>query len=318
MAGPKTDSYANEPIHFSEAYRRAKRNVLFWALTTIVVALGAHGDKAIEVTGLVDGLAFQVWPLLIGLLIILAFMFASYIRAEQDLIYLNSEQVVSQRMKEAIDVVESVKAKLLELRSEVSQQEYRLRNVYEGADEARTQLNLQLDSAFEEYISSSEARVRHELQSGSLTPKEAHDRAIRCVRELTKDAKKLLAEWSRIHIDFGKNRPKLPNSEQADRAFAQVTAPFDELTNRLTGLSNSISIRQKRWFFWQDRVPVWAACAVALLGAVVRLQASETLDSWFDMESADLSMIAPNKNAIEVAPGLEQEILNDSSEAPRS
>lgn len=320
MAEPKADPYSTEPIHFSEAYRRARRNVLFWAVTTIVVALGAHGNDTIEVTGLVNGLAFQPWLLLLGLLAILGFMLAGYVRAEQDLTYLNSEQVVSQRTKEAIDIVESIKAKLLELRGEAQQQEYRLKNLYDGIDEARSQFDRRLDGAFEEYIAQTEGRVRRELQSGSLNPEETQKAAIECVRSLTKDTKELLAKWQRLHFEFANERPQAPTSETADEAFGEVIAPFQNLADRLTGLSNSISIRQKHWFFWQDRVPVWASCMAALAFALLRLAASDDLDTWLDI--ADVEVVAVEESdsgyvdrSSLVADG-EQGTLSDAVEAP--
>ncbi|MCB2078363.1 MAG: hypothetical protein KDE55_11775 [Novosphingobium sp.] len=314
MAEPKPDTDATEPIHFSEAYRRAKRNVLFWAVATITVALGAHSDNAIEVTGLVDGLAFRPLPLMLGLLIILGFMFAGYIRAERDLTFLNSEQVVSQRMNDAIEIAGSLKAKMEGLRRKVDSEERRLTKIYEGIEEARIQFDLSLEPALEKYMEETEVRIRTDLQSGDLSAKDAHEAAIRFAMTLREDTLALVSEWQRLHMEFAKTRPDGPSSDEADKAFENVTAPFVELASRLTGLAASISTSQKYWHYGQDRAPVWITSIAAVVLIFLRLGAGPTLDDWLGMGASEAEVATGQHQSFDQQGSIENQKVEGSSE----
>ncbi|RIV84672.1 hypothetical protein [Aurantiacibacter zhengii] len=280
----KPDSDTTEPIHFSEAYRRAKRNVLFWATTTIVVAAGARAERDIEVTGLVNGLAFPPWMMLLGLLLILVFMLTGYIRAEQDLINLNTEEVVRHRIRGVIELVAGLRTTILELRQEAEHERYRTENLFAGSRSAIEKLDTDLQSVF----NNERDFVQHNVDMQNAIKNLGDAPPWREVGKITHtfgtrvavQARQVLDNYRTIHHEFIANAPPSYTREDLDAHFTQLLTPIDELTARLTGLASAISKAHKSWFRWHDRGPVWLAFALAMFLAIVRLSASETLDVW--------------------------------------
>ncbi|MEM1051948.1 MAG: hypothetical protein AAGI28_07630 [Pseudomonadota bacterium] len=79
------------PIHYSENFRRAKRNVLFWAAVTVLLSIASvDSDASVELTGIARNLSFSQSALVFGSLLVLALMFLAFVRARRLLIATNN------------------------------------------------------------------------------------------------------------------------------------------------------------------------------------------------------------------------------------
>lgn len=143
-----------EPIHYSEDFRRAKRNALLWAGLTVLAALGHVSEQTseVDVRTPIGNFAFAPW-LLVGMsLIVLVFMFLGYIRAERRLLAKHSEFEVAARYAEVGDVAEQLKQMLTELTDLAERIEGRYKPVFSKDIESSDILKKEIAAITDKYV----------------------------------------------------------------------------------------------------------------------------------------------------------------------
>ncbi|WP_370179442.1 hypothetical protein [Alteriqipengyuania sp.] len=109
------DSDTDQPIHYFEAFRRAKRNVLFWALVTFMLPLMQPIDDKDRVEVSTLGGEFDLWFLILMSLLILVFMAISFRQAAAGVTRRNAKVGVDARPEPLPDLNAEVRKRVDEI-----------------------------------------------------------------------------------------------------------------------------------------------------------------------------------------------------------
>lgn len=270
----------DEPILFTEEFRRAKRNALFWSAVTLLLAIG-HSTDEIEVRSLVQNLDFPQATLLLGSLVILVFMVIGYHRAEDRLLKRHTPFAIAQRIEDTAKFVERMLEELKKIRQmademsntvSVVRSEIQERIVLADKKIERIQITPQTNDELKglrqdilnnvpwgtgvdkvhvadftnqkvtSFLENESKRVRNEVEQQ--------------LRELFRpDSLEPLGEW--IHKEDAKVQTELQR--------------LGELSDSLHGIAASIRDGERYWFYWYDRAPVYGLFGLAMFAAVIRL-----------------------------------------------
>lgn len=306
---PKSDE-DGELLNINEGYRKAKRNVLFWAAITFLIAIAFDtGGAGLQISSIVRGIGFNQ-QMVTGLaLITLVFMFIGYHRAEWHLLFRNSpftfaktmsdataeaEQLVGlirehkDDLKSAIKVAEAAQQAGTEYAAELTSTAF---EVLEALEESSAQLTEQTVAEIEQGLIDVEATLLNNAYPGGArdrTPRFEDARAR--LRQLLDNTPKKVKS-SALDVRPGSALSRLNNkarrgviwsrsaNETVDSEGNLNFEKIEDLAATLKGLSDRIDRREKRLFYGYDRGVVWAATGVAASVAIARLIAPCWLDT---------------------------------------
>ncbi|MEO0590393.1 MAG: hypothetical protein AAFZ11_07505 [Pseudomonadota bacterium] len=276
----------DQPIHYSESFRLAKRNVLFWSALTLVISFGV-GKDPLKFVFIVEGVELSPYIVIIGSVLVLVFMAFGYFRAEERLLYRHSPFAYGTSVENAYEEFE-------QLRTHISE----LQRIVKG----KISSSPQLTDAGMEYLESSESvlrnikeTIRESCRSDNLPDNifkrwfQDRDRPTELEKErffdairnndpdITYEMRDLLAkltDHSITQLDDSRRRYEqrtLDFSEGMARLNSfEIPHEFQDLSGRLKGLSKSIGSGEKRWFTYYDKAVVRLAVCVALFFAARR------------------------------------------------
>lgn len=282
-------------IHSSEAYRRAKRNVLFWATATALLAIGTSiSPGPVEVDLVFKQLRFPGGLLTVLSLVALAFMFAGYVRAEARHLSQHTGLAYGRRMHELAEAAAAAQEAIQERRN-------RLANISARKAPARTAVELAIAkfrARFEQLSKKSRSDIEV-LQEQLNRVKQALLREGKAIEPVS--VSWLITEYNRASQGAFKLATKFVNStgehfaavaEQAAKDISGFEFPTDAteedaeqalvaelraIVADIRGFAKSIAPSQHLWFRWYDRFPVWLATALAFEIALFRLFAPAKL-----------------------------------------
>ena len=301
---PKDDDN-DQLLNVSEGYRKAKRNVLFWAAVTLLLALAANtGSDGVELAPIVRGLGFSQKLMISLSLIVLVFMLIGYRRAEWHLTLRNSPFAYSKVMERAADEAEALRAEIEKKRKEFAQLHKMRQESVESAQASIEQIK-KLHGAsvreFREEASRCKSSFLDELSralelmkclkanptQNALSIAGRADYVSR--EEITKMIDDRIAKAGNLINQFGAmpfasgsftNLAEagwpFPNtspeeSDMLDEKGALVVSDLREFVQRMRGLSDEISGADRIYFRWYDQRVVYATSAIAAGVAIWRL-----------------------------------------------
>ena len=105
----QAEEWRKQQIRYSDEFRRAKRNTLFWAVVTLLLAVGAPAANSpgLELAGF-KNMELSGPFLLGGSLVVLIFMVLGYVRAEADVITLNSDFALDHAFQNVVDTADDL------------------------------------------------------------------------------------------------------------------------------------------------------------------------------------------------------------------
>lgn len=262
--------------HFTDEFHKAKRNVLFWAVATILLSAGADSG-AVEAVPLVRGLRFDQGFLVGGALLITAFMAAGYVRAIGPMMLSNSDLLFARTLSKAVETAEAVdeelqrqKARVVNYRDEMTNRVDRaqsfhdsirplisLRSIAEDA-ESPDLLNVLKDKDQVEAMATGRilqifSGARNTLTGISSRLRERDQQIFTAFTEFENEAKRF---------------QPLEGLEEVEFEHRQTV---ERLRNFATGLEKSTL----RWISIYDHGLVLLACAIALNVGAYRLNFPE-------------------------------------------
>ncbi|XAP76931.1 hypothetical protein ABC955_10040 [Citromicrobium bathyomarinum] len=305
------DADAPEAISYSETYRRAKRNALFWSAITIVVAVGtADAAGSIELTTVLQHLQFEQGFLTFAALATLLFMLAGYYRAEAKLLTNHSGFAVAARYATAPRVADKLVEDLTTLATRVQKGLGDLDKAHSRIHENFSVAKMHLESVAPwEDMGSGMANpgpgpaqgrkfhpsepnlgpVLNKLQmTEELTGSQARQLAIEAVGSADQVMRTWLSNRVAELIRAFEEAQKLvvapveqlkPGEITAEgqAIVDDVTAQLATLSSDLRGFARSIGAGERSWFAWYDRFPTYTLAAIAIELALFRLFAPQML-----------------------------------------
>ncbi len=298
-----------QPIHFTEIYRRAKRNVLFWAAATILIALGtAASTGGVQVENMVKGLSLPPGLLTVFSLCVLGFMFAGYYRAERALLARHTGFALAARIADQAEVVEQLACDLRNLENAINQADSAVRGrdteyadflerIEKGLGQVSGAYNASslwnpaktIDVVPQTRAMRDAAVALHMAMNGD--PKlesQAQDQYERRVGSVIETVRgKVIEAAKTILLAKLKGLDQITSGAVADLAevrkatSAVETSSRSDLTEKhealvalggqLRRFANSIGFGERAWFYAHDRTPVLSLCALASVAALWRL-----------------------------------------------
>lgn len=297
-------------ISFHEEFRKAKRNVLFWGVLTILLAVGTVNAESVDPSSLIRGISLPPVPLVVGSAAILIFMFLGYWRAEQHLIIKNREFTDQHDIGEAIKVIIALRDDLKDKSMAATTNKDRLVRIHNVTRDAQMKIGLEVQEARDQLMNVDDlrdalapptlaliglARSGEYPSMDTTTPNQQHH-ALQYVRNtnpvavaaedwikhrIAKFAGALNTAWEGAQTDI-----KQVKSNEDD-IETSATQADNRITNLLTGLNSwatGIGLTEKRWFIGYDRGVVWLVTALALLVAAVRICMPTSFPDWMVVE----------------------------------
>lgn len=289
--------------HISESFRKAKRNVLFWAAATLLLAIGSDtNDDGLEVTGFIRSFDFDQSALILLALGVLAFMFAGFIRAFDDMKALNREFAYAQSLKRGAKFADALAKNLNLCSMDISAAHGRALKMNEEAVPMMLGLEKTYNANGSAMVDLINATGEHVRQTGLEL--QAFLSSIKKVADVSDDddltGLRVLVNQHLVYLRDGQfefqerqqtleaQRKKIPSMElQSDivamREIAEAVdkEPFKVATelieqlgtvqDGLTRYAEALTGKQERWLKWYDRNAVWATVTIATLTSIWRL-----------------------------------------------
>lgn len=264
-----------EPIRFSEEFRKAKRNALFWSMVTMLLALGlTNGSNEIEVYGIVRHLTFPHGLLLSSSLAVLVFMTLGFRRAQIRLRSNHSDFAVAHRLSEAAEVADTLFEKVTttlqgagELDAHIQDRLERMKSLADAEISNISQVKVSLQNVKEDKLDG------FLKGNAPLEIKEISSAAKKCIEAVDYAQRSIESTIGNIlrNMDPKQTPRPLPELTKEGGALAVNTDELAELSKSLRVFSDAIGKGERRWLFWYDEVPVYGLAAVATIFAAMRL-----------------------------------------------
>ena len=259
------DLHDQKHLHYSDAFTRAKRNLLAYASVTILVGLATEiGKVTIPLLG--SEAKIEKWLVLTLLWLATTFMFAGYLRSTKMLLHTNSQALFNEKFDSIRAVIRKLDAKL------------RLWNG-EGkiAKIEASRLKILLES-----FSDPTQPLMKDFPTQSITPEVMEvigtlwgpsalgrdDRVAGMGQTLTKHQNNW-AEMTKTvlltNIENARTELDAANDEFEifDQRNVELTATIYHLNSNFSKLHQSIGVGDRKWFFWYDQVPCWSMWLIA-------------------------------------------------------
>ena len=274
---PLVDSDTEEPIHFKEVYRRAKRNALFWAVVTAVLPLGQTATGTIELTPFVRDLEFNhamIVAISFGILVFMAFGLR---RAEEDTRLDNSTVAISSRLEQANDVFADLYVKATHVGQAIEGVRKAMIEKQQAAEHELEQVKGLVLTANHISPPDYDGYYQDPALTALFDPPKNWIDSVGKARDRVKEI--LETEWSRF---FSESKVMLDAaSEKLTKGIEPNVVSVDSLPPKLstalaklgTGIqdlseySKQLNDRELAWHDWMDRYIPWAvillSCAFA-------------------------------------------------------
>lgn len=295
------DKDTGEPIHFNEAYRRAKRNALFWAAATFAISWGRSDNGEIELPTIRE-LAFDHWLIVATALVILAFMTAGFYRASKDIERRNSnfqeesfdtsataEQVVTTKVNDQLTVLAKAADRLTMARVNAERASDDIGGMIRRLPLSVTDVDAKVDTIFESALVGH--RDRGAVPIGEFQT--ARDRARQTLIEWAEECKASLRQSredaAAIIVPLDTEGESLLNegTEQIATTLRELKADLENTRvgwRELQNFSDHLDQSKLAWHRWYDTGLTWTAVGVA--GAVA---------SWFLAGTVFTRLLTPGE-----------------------
>jgi phosphate uptake regulator len=265
-----------EPIRFSDEFRHAKRNTLFWTAVTFLLAVGEpSGSEAIEINAIVRNFSFPQGLLLLTSLVILVFMTIGFRRADMRVFANHTGFAVANRLKDAAELADTVWSKLdhtlrsgEQLEQEIEKRMTRLDDLTESA------LSKLADAADLRSLETSHPFARVVVDPEQANPSELKT-AHRQLREKL-DFVRRVVETERgnftRNMDPSQTPRPLPDLPAECAKLQEQAADLAKLGTSLRTFSDAIGKGERIWYFLYDQTLVYGAACFSAVMACLKLR----------------------------------------------
>jgi hypothetical protein len=261
---------AREPIRFSDEFRQAKRNTLFWAAVTFLLAVGRpSGTEAIEVNAIVRNFSFPQGLLLLTSLAILVFMTIGFRRADKRVFANHTGFAVANRLKDSAELADSVWSQLNSTLLSSDQLEQEIEKRGKRLDElTKSALDKIAEAADPSFLETTQPLVKVLVDPEQANPaglKDAH-RQLRQKLDYVRRVVETEKDNVFRNMDPSQTPRPLEDIPAAVAVLQEKAAELAKLGTSLRTFSDAIGKGERRWYFFYDQALVYGA---ALGSAVV-------------------------------------------------
>lgn len=294
-------------IHVSDGFRRAKRNVLFWAAVTLLLSIAWDGGRsAIELTGIARNISFSQQSLVMGSVLILAFMALGYVRAEQQLFARNNPFTYGRDLQSAADLAELVRRDIRSVQIDaqvvgdalVGARKAVLEDALSLIEELRNEAKK--IAQLHETVMNAGRSAKHErdqlhtielyrpVDDASPDEWEAYGERRRTVSQTLSGweskYRSAVAEIEKLRVNTPRLRQLISEFDAIEKKIKAVDqielGKIDDFKAGLQSYADEIDRREKRWFYLFDRGVVWVSTGLAVFVAIWRLCYDQSLTWW--------------------------------------
>lgn len=304
---------ANTPddtIHFTESFRTAKRNVLFWGAATFLLACGTASadvaqndtnaanseasDSSIGVNTIFVDLDYQQGFLTVVALIVLAFMALGYRRAEKQLLARHTGFAYARSMHQTANLAQVLESDLHEIHEKVKKQKPLLENIRGAIGERIIHYRPTLDAHFGSIIQNIEILIKEEKRIFNASEisdiEEYHRRNVNLFEGFknrwqseSDRVQELFESWPIAIQDLISTG--LESIEKQKVEEGEIVEELSSIGKQLHGFAADIDTGDRNWFYWHDRAPVVCLTVLAAICGIWRLAHPQSLGSvltyWF-------------------------------------
>ena len=301
----QSDDKADQPIQYSEDFRRSKRNTLVWAAAVVLLSIGtpqtekaAKVSEIIEIGTLARNIAFSQPTLIVLAVVVLTFTFLGYWRANGRLKSFHAKFALVNRTADLSALAGMLDQKL---RAGIEAVERTASHASSAADRMNSRFQaLRNDLAV--LVSDSHERldthVANALETLRYEAKGMGGDRFKYTELMVTAPKGIIASQSdelatSIRDALDRETGKLANDiETASgglpewrKGLEQQLRETASLAMELERFSGDLIRSERSWHRNYEEWTVWIAVAAAMVLAAFRLGAPETLEGWISPEA---------------------------------
>ena len=260
---PPKGNPANDAIHPSEVFAKAKRNVLFWACVVVLLAMGSPTPgQNVEVSPVLRNFGFEPGILVLGSVGVLAFMLLGYRRAERHLVSEHAGFSLEHRLDEIIEVSDKLIDGLEKWSGGIDDAKYGYQSALGELETVDRQLR-EMSREVQASVPDFRAIAMRFGFSGidQFTEKADHELIDRWNEMLAHIEGQLKQFRSDAQANLEQVTERLSNLHEMppdalDRRVGEIEKEAADLSDNLRGFAKSIGMRERIWFWSHDRIPV--------------------------------------------------------------